>query len=99
MSGKAPHLSRRTFVRATLGAAPLLLAACSRVAPVAPANSPAAAPTPVPGVTVVATSASAAATPRTGGTLRAGLAGELTSIDGQQSLPGITATVGNAYEG
>jgi peptide/nickel transport system substrate-binding protein len=30
--------------------------------------------------------------------LRAGLAGELTSIDGQQSLPGITATVGNAYE-
>ena len=33
MSGNSPHLSRRTFVRSTLGLAPLLLAACSQVAP------------------------------------------------------------------
>ena len=68
-----------------------MLVAC---APVAPASSPTAAPSPIPG----ATGASVESTPRTGGTLRAGLAGDLTSIDGQQSLPGITATVGNAYE-
>jgi peptide/nickel transport system substrate-binding protein len=36
--------------------------------------------------------------PKTGGTLRAAIVGDLTSIDGQQSLPAITATVGNAYE-
>jgi ABC-type transport system substrate-binding protein len=66
--------------------------------PATPINPPAAAPTFAPGATVVVTSTSAASTPKTGGNLRAGLAGELTSIDGQQSLPGITATVGNAYE-
>jgi peptide/nickel transport system substrate-binding protein len=30
--------------------------------------------------------------------LRAAIVGDLTSIDGQQSLPGVVATVGNAYE-
>jgi peptide/nickel transport system substrate-binding protein len=38
------------------------------------------------------------AQPKRGGTLRAAIAGDLTSIDGQQSLPGVVATVGNAYE-
>jgi hypothetical protein len=36
--------------------------------------------------------------PRSGGTLRAAIVGDLPSIDGQQMLPGINATVGNAYE-
>ena len=39
-----------------------------------------------------------AAQPKRGGTLRAAIVGDLTSIDGQQSLPGVTGTVGNAYE-
>ena len=38
------------------------------------------------------------AQPVRGGTLRAAMVGDLTSIDGQQSLPGVTGTVGNAYE-
>jgi peptide/nickel transport system substrate-binding protein len=45
------------------------------------------------------TSGGSAAQPRRGGTLRAAIVGDLTSIDGQQSLPGVTSTVGNAYEG
>jgi peptide/nickel transport system substrate-binding protein len=48
-----------------------------------------AAPTPAP---------AQAAQPKRGGTLRAAIVGDLTSIDGQQSLPGVTGTVGNAYE-
>jgi peptide/nickel transport system substrate-binding protein len=107
MRGNSPRLSRRTFVRSSLGAATLLLAACTPTAPVSPTASPplgaatqasASGPpvTPVSPLTSVATTPN---TPTTGGTLRAGLAGELTSIDGQQNLPGITATVGNAYEG
>jgi peptide/nickel transport system substrate-binding protein len=36
--------------------------------------------------------------PKSGGVLRAGIVGDLPGIDGQQSLPGINATVGNAYE-
>ena len=90
-------MRRRQVLRSIcLGAGAALLAAC---APSAPASTPVAAPTPASGATVVATSVSSVSTPRSGGTLRAGLAGELTSIDGQQNLPGITATVGNAYEG
>src|SRR5579871_2611732 len=89
-------LRRRELLRCIpLGAGAALVAAC---APVAPASPPPSAPTPVTGATIVGTSVSAATTPKQGGTLRAALAGELTSIDGQQSLPGITATVGNAYE-
>jgi peptide/nickel transport system substrate-binding protein len=85
-------MRRRQLLRSLgAGAGAAVLVAC---APAAPASSPTAAPTPIPG----ATGAPAASTPRAGGTLRAGLAGDLTSIDGQQSLPGITATVGNAYE-
>lgn len=37
--------------------------------------------------------------PKRGGILRAAIVGDLTSIDGQDSLQGVTATVGNAYEG
>src|SRR5690242_2927427 len=89
-----PDMRRRQLLRTVgAGAGAAMLVACS---PVAPASSPTAAPTPVAGGAGAATSA--ASTPRAGGTLRAGLAGDLTSIDGQQSLPGITATVGNAYE-
>ena len=33
-----------------------------------------------------------------GGTLRSAIVGDLPGIDGQQSLPGINVTVGNAYE-
>lgn len=79
-----------------------LVAAC---APSASTSAPSPANTAQPttgsqsGTTPAATPVPAANTPKSGGTLRAALVGELTSIDGQQSLPGITATVGNAYEG
>jgi peptide/nickel transport system substrate-binding protein len=95
MRDDLPRLSRRAFVRSSLSAAPLLLAACATGTPSSPTP---AAPASTPGAAVVGTSVSAASTPKTGGVLRAALTGELTSIDGQQSLPGITATVGNAYE-
>jgi peptide/nickel transport system substrate-binding protein len=99
------QLSRRELLKAlATGASTLLVAACgSSIQPVAntpPAvTAPAAANTPA-----AATSAAKPATvkpanqPKPGGILRAAIVGELTSIDGQQNLPGITATVGNAYE-
>ena len=95
-------MTRRQLLRAMgIGAGAVLLGAC---APPVPAGSP-ATPTPagaaaqVGASTVTLTAApTAAAVAKTGGTLRAALTGELTSIDGQQMLPGITATVGNAYE-
>lgn len=90
-------MTRRELLQAlSVGGGAALICAC---APAAPVSAPPAAATPVPGATIVTTSASAASTPKSGGILRAALAGELTSLDGQQSLPGITATVGNAYEG
>ncbi len=91
-------MTRRQLLRALgTGAGAALIAACTPApAPASPAVAP---PTPIPGATIIPTSVSAASTPKTGGTLRAALAGELTSIDGQQNLPGVTATVGNAYEG
>jgi len=96
-------MTRRQLLRCIgVGAGAVLLTAC---APVAPANPPAASTPAGAAAAQVGTPAAALAAPPTaasipkqGGTLRAGLAGELTSIDGQQSLPGITATVGNAYE-
>jgi peptide/nickel transport system substrate-binding protein len=76
-----------------------LLAACVPTVP-APNTPGARVPTAnPPSATVVSTPAASAEQPKPGGILRAALVGELTSIDGQQSLPGITATVGNAYEG
>jgi peptide/nickel transport system substrate-binding protein len=82
----ATHLvSRRAFLSVAAAAAGLLAAACgATTTPVA--SSPTSASKPV------------AALPKSGGTLRAGIVGDLPSIDGQQSLPGINATVGNAYE-
>lgn len=92
IKGKQPATTRRTVLRLlALGGGAALAAACT---PVTPASPPPPAPTAVPTPGGVP----AADSPKTGGTLRAALAGELTSIDGQQSLPGITATVGNAYE-
>src|SRR5262245_32412099 len=111
---REPSVSRRTFLGLfAAGAGSLALAGCGVVtAPAAstqPAESaasnakPAASnPATTSGVAPTAT-ASAAAKPasgqsKSGGTLRAGIVGDLPSIDGQQSLPGINATVGNAYE-
>jgi len=54
-----------------------------------------AAPTSAPAATPVPRDVSEV---KKGGTLRAAIVGDLTGIDGQQSLPGITATVGNGYE-
>src|SRR5438093_2909327 len=98
------QLSRRELLKALAsGASMLLVAACgSSSQPVA--NTPPAATAQAAASTPTAASAAKPATvkpstqPKSGGTLRAAIVGELTSIDGQQNLPGITATVGNAYE-
>jgi hypothetical protein len=101
------QLSRRELLKAlATGASTLLVAACgSGIQPVA--NTPAAVTAPAVASTPTAAAAAAAkpatvkpsAQAKSGGILRAAIVGELTSIDGQQNLPGITATVGNAYEG
>jgi peptide/nickel transport system substrate-binding protein len=89
-------LSRRTLLHTlSLGAGMALLAACGVSAPpAAVSTSSAGAPTPAPAAAI-----KPVAQPKSGGILRAAIGGELTSLDGQQNLPGITATVGNAYEG
>ena len=77
-----------------------LLAACgSSAQPAVVSTSSAVAPTPAAAASTPAAAAKPVTQPKSGGTLRAAIGGELTSIDGQQNLPGITATVGNAYEG
>jgi peptide/nickel transport system substrate-binding protein len=82
-------LSRRRVLElmsASVGTA--LVVACVPTAP-APASAPTAA---------ASSPSQPAAQPARGGTLRAAIVGDLTSIDGQQSLPGVTGTVGQAYE-
>jgi peptide/nickel transport system substrate-binding protein len=89
-------LSRRRVLEllsASVGAA--AAAGCVSTAPPAgtTAPAPASAATPAPSST-----SEPSAQPKRGGTLRAAIVGDLTSIDGQQSLPGVTGTVGQAYE-
>ena len=99
MSAANPHisLSRRRVLELLAGA--VGTAAVGGCVPTAPsvATNP-----PTPGVSAAApaksTAAEPTAQPRHGGTLRAAIVGDLTSIDGQQSLPGVTGTVGQAYE-
>ncbi|HEX8969299.1 MAG TPA: ABC transporter substrate-binding protein [Chloroflexota bacterium] len=66
----------------------------------AASTSPASpAPSAVASSTVAPSGApTISAQTHSGGTLRAAIVGDLPSIDGQQMLPGINATVGNAYE-
>src|SRR3569833_2516115 len=100
--------SRRAFLGLfAAGAGSIALAGCgvanTPAAPAATSASPVAArssvPSPAPSaVTTSATARPAAAQPISGGSLRAVLIVYLPSIDCQQSLPGINATVGNAYE-
>ncbi|MBV9596891.1 MAG: hypothetical protein JOZ87_08500 [Chloroflexi bacterium] len=89
--------------------APAVVPVAGTAPPAAPAQTPAPptgpSQTPAPTVGPAQTLAPASATPSTpaaqptrGGTLRAAIVGDLTSIDGQQSLPGVSGTVGNAYE-
>jgi peptide/nickel transport system substrate-binding protein len=68
--------------------------------PEAPTSPAASAPSTVASSSAApaAGGPSNAAQARSGGTLRAAIVGDLPSIDGQQMLPGINATVGNAYE-
>jgi peptide/nickel transport system substrate-binding protein len=80
----------------------LFAGACSPSA--LPAASPQPTQTALPAPPVGRSSPVPAATskpstqPKAGGILRAAIVGDLTGIDGQQNLPGITATIGNAYE-
>jgi peptide/nickel transport system substrate-binding protein len=74
-----------------------VIAACAPAAPPAAGTVPTSVSAPT--AAAAATSSAPAAQPRRGGTLRAAIVGDLTSIDGQQSLPGVSGTVGNAYEG
>lgn len=86
----------------------LLLTACSGSAPAAapastvPASSGAAGPS-ASGLAsvsapVAASAAKPSASPKLGGTLRLGIVGDLTSLDGQVTLPATNNTVGLAYE-
>jgi peptide/nickel transport system substrate-binding protein len=89
-SGGGRSMSRRTALRlVAVGGGSLLLSACAGTAPQAPAPSTTAVAAPRPTESGQA---------KSGGTLRAAIVGDLASIDGQQSLPGINVTVGNAYE-
>jgi peptide/nickel transport system substrate-binding protein len=98
-------VSRRTFLKLFgAGTGSLVLAGCgSASAPASPTASspPTSAPSSsnaaVPTTSAVVTPARSAQ-PKSGGTLRAAIVGDLPSIDGQQNLPGINSTVGNAYE-
>ena len=106
--------SRRRLLSLLCGSGTIaLLAACTPSAPPASTSTPTVTGAAKPAGTTVAapaltpTPAPSTASqpdltptpqPKRGGTLRAAIAGDLTSIDGQQSLPGVTATVGNAYE-
>ncbi len=98
---------------ACAGAAVVFADACSSSAPpgATPQPTQSAPATPVNPATVSSSPAPAAtskpstqpasvpqAQGKPGGTLRAAIVGDLTGIDGQQNLPGITATIGNAYE-
>ena len=105
-------VSRRTVLRLfAAGGGTLLLSACAGTTPQAPALStstssakPTVAAAPATSATPTALAAAAAPKPsasgqaKPGGTLRSAIVGDLASIDGQQSLPGINVTVGNAYE-
>jgi peptide/nickel transport system substrate-binding protein len=105
-------VSRRSVLALfAAGTGSLLLAACGgATAPPAPAASTPVAgnalnnASPAPSAAAASTVTPAAAAPidsaqtKSGGTLRAAIVGDLPSIDGQQMLPGINATVGNAYE-
>jgi peptide/nickel transport system substrate-binding protein len=98
------HYSRRRLLALLCGSSTAVyLAACAPPVPAASTVAPTTATAPKPAATPVPASVSTstpstAAQPKRGGTLRAAMAGDLTSIDGQQSLPGVVATVGNAYE-
>src|SRR4051794_37857374 len=95
---------RRTVLRLlAIGGAGLLLSACAATTPQAPAVATPASGAPSgarPTVAAAASTSVAAATvqAKPGGTLRSAIVGDLAGIDGQQSLPGINVTVGNAYE-
>jgi peptide/nickel transport system substrate-binding protein len=82
----ARSVTRRTLLGLfALGAGNLVLTACGSAS--GPASPVSGAPKPAGSVQ-----------PKSGGVLRAAIVGDLAGIDGQQSLPGINATVGNAYE-
>ena len=94
--GRPSSLSRRTVLGLfAAGTSSLVLAACGG------ASAPASPAGPGPATSAASSSKptpSRSAQPKSGGTLRAAIVGDLPSIDGQQSLPGINSTVGNAYE-
>ncbi|MBV8084278.1 MAG: ABC transporter substrate-binding protein [Chloroflexi bacterium] len=95
------RLSRRRLLQlACVSASAVALAACGgAAAPAAPATSSArpvgAAP---PSAVAVSTAAKLSAAPNAGGTMRVGMVGDLTSLDGQQAIPAVNSTIGWAYE-
>src|SRR5215207_6487020 len=98
-------VSRRTLLKLfAAGTGSLVLAGCggasapaSPTASSPPTSAPSGSNAAVPTTSAVPTP-SRSAQPKSGGTLRAAIVGDLPSIDGQQNLPGINSTVGNAYE-
>jgi ABC-type transport system substrate-binding protein len=99
---RAPISRRSLLALAWATASSVVLAACGGAAEpltdssatgpsakTAPPSSTAASASPVvkPG-----------AQPKPGGVLRARIVGDLTSVDGQQSIPSVNATIGYAYE-
>src|SRR5690242_1303242 len=103
--GFLQRMTRRGTLRLLiLGAGLGMLEACGPTAPSSTATS-AAAPTPANGpkpTSVVAAPAGSAATPaaqpKTGGTLRFGLSGDLTSLDPHVIVPGGFDTLWQVYD-
>jgi peptide/nickel transport system substrate-binding protein len=89
-------MNRRQLLQVLSASAGTVFVAACAAAPQAPALSATAQPATSTNSTPASQPQSQ---PKRGGTLRAAIVGDLTSIDGQDSLQGVAATVGFAYEG
>src|SRR5579864_2830639 len=87
-------MPRRTALRwLAAGAGLTLLAACGQAAPAAPTAPPPASTTPTQ-----AAAPTAQAQPKSGGTLRMGMVGDLTQLEGQLIMPSTLDTLWQIYD-
>src|SRR5438094_3007410 len=92
-------LSRRAALRLVLSGAGLaLLAACTPPAPAAPPAVATTAPSGPPAATVKSTTAPPAPQPKTGGTLRLGMVGDVSTLDGHNTTPNQFDTTWSVFD-
>src|SRR5688572_15648343 len=99
-------ITRRTALHLLLsGGGAVLLSACTTPAPAAPTVAPTPAPAAktAPTAAVVATvapkpAAAAAAQPKTGGTLRLGMVGDVSTVDGHNTTPNQFDTTWSVFD-